>query len=151
MKYKGSRSDFAKERDAELLRAYKNLILVRDNVRLTEIAKTIAMSPCSRFWVSIERAEIVICNMDKGKPLENMIPSRKEMFQEIYRRYLILKKEKPSLTKREIIGEIINGQAPSFYLTPQSVITILHRVRKEDKQVCLEKRRRILRYIHSMR
>ena len=80
MKYKDSRCYFIEERDADLLRAYKEIINVRDNIRLSEIEEKLAQSPSRRFWVSEDRAYIVILDLLKGKPLDNMIPTRKEMY-----------------------------------------------------------------------
>ena len=56
MKYKDSRCYFIQERDADLLRAYKEIIKVRDNIRLSEIEQMLAQSPSRRFWVSEDRA-----------------------------------------------------------------------------------------------
>lgn len=148
MKYKGSRCDFTEERDAELLRAYKHLLSVRDNISLSEIAEVISQSPCKRFWVSVRRANEVICDLEKGKTLSKMIPTRREMFLEIYRRYKVYKVEHPSLTKMEILWHVCNENAPKFYLTPKSIIVILGRVRKEDaKRRCYELRKRRLRFM----
>lgn len=148
MKYKGSRCDFKEERDAELLRAYKHLLSVRDNISLSEIAETISQSPCKRFWVSARRANEVICDLEKGRTLSKMNPTRREMFLEIYRRYKIYKVEHPSLTKMEILWHVCNENAPKFYLTPKSIIVILDRVRKEDaKKRCYELRKKRLRFV----
>lgn len=147
MKYKDSRCYFIQERDADLLSAYQKIIKVRDNIRLSEIEQMLAQSPSRRFWVSEDRAYIVILDLLKGKTLDNMIPTRKAMYQEIFRRFQIHKGNEPQLSNMEIIKRVCAEKAPSFYLTPQSIHVILSRVRKEEKQRCYEIRKKRLRFM----
>lgn len=147
MKYKDSRCYFIQERDADLLSAYQKIIKVRYNIRLSEIEQKLAQSPSRRFWVSEDRAYIVILDMLKGKSLDNMIPTRKAMYQEIFRRFQIHKSNEPQLSNMEIIKRVCAEKAPSFYLTPQSIHVILSRVRKEEKQRCYEIRKKRLRFM----
>lgn len=149
MKHKGSRCDFTKERDADILRAYKEVISVRDNIGLLEIERRLLQSPSKRFWVSVDRAYNVILNMLNGKSISNMNSQKREMFQEIFRRYKIYSKEHPSLTKMDVIWHVCNQEAPSFYLTSKSMHVILHRVRKEEKKRCYELRQRKLHFIQG--
>ena len=149
MKHKGSRCDFTKERDADILRAYKEVISVRDNIGLLEIERRLLQSPSKRFWVSVDRAYNVILNMLNGKSINNMNSQKREMFQEIFRRYKIYSKEHPSLTKMDVIWHVCNQEAPSFYLTPKSMHVILHRVRNEEKKRCYELRQRKLHFIQG--
>ncbi len=147
MKFKGSSCDFTQERDADLLRAYREIISGRDNFSLSEIERRILQSPSRRFWVSEGRAYRVILDLLKGKSIDYMIPTRKAMFMEIFRRFQIYSKEHPSLTKMEIIWHICNEEAPSFYLTQYTIHVILCRVRKEEKKRCYEKRKRRLKFM----
>ena len=149
MKHKGSRCDFTKERDADILRAYKEVISVRDNIGLLEIERRLLQSPSKRFWVSVDRAYNVILNMLNGKSISNMNSQKREMFQEIFRRFKTYSKEHPSLTKMDVIWHVCNQEAPSFYLTPKSMHVILHRVRKEEKKRCYELRQRKLHFIQG--
>lgn len=149
MKHKGSRCDFTKERDADILMAYKEVISVRDNIGLLEIERRLLQSPSKRFWVSVDRAYNVILNMLNGKSISNMNSQKRKMFQEIFRRYKIYSKEHPSLTKMDVIWHVCNQEAPSFYLTPKSMHVILHRVRKEEKKRCYELRQRKLHFIQD--
>lgn len=147
MKHKDSCCDFIAERNADILRAYKEIISVRDNISLTEIAQQIAKSPSKRFWVSEERAYNAVCWLDRGDKLDHMISTRKQMFLEIYRRYKVLSNECPFLAKKDIIFRVCNEEAPSFYLTPKSILVILHKARKEEKRRCYEQRKRRLRFM----
>lgn len=151
MKHKGSQCDYTADRDADLLRAYKEVISVRDNIGYSEIIARLAKSPSSRFWVSEKRAYDVICGLLRGKKLcHNMYATRKAMFMEIFRRFKIYQKEHPSLTKKEIIWHVCNEEAPSFYLTPKSIEVTLNRVRREDKRKCYEQRKRKVQYIFGI-
>ena len=149
MKHKGSRCDFKKELDANRFRSYKDVITVRFNIGLLEIERRLLQSPSKRFWVSVDRAYNVILNMLNGKSISNMNSQKREMFQEIFRRYKIYSKEHPSLTKMDVIWHVCNQEAPSFYLTPKSMHVILHRVRKEEKRRCYELRQRKLHFIQG--
>lgn len=150
MKYKGSTFEYRDERNADLLDAYKREMASNSNISLTEIAERIANSPSRRFWVSEERATIVISAMLKGDKLSSMNPTKREMFLEIYRRYCVYRKQHPTLTKREITFHICNEEAPKWYLTPKSVIVLLHKVRKEARKKCYESRKSRLHFMFSL-
>lgn len=147
MKQKGFVCDYIEERNADLLRAYKEIISVRDNISLSEVVAELAKSPSKRFWVSESRAYKVVLEILKGKSLEHMIPMRRQMFLEIFRRYQVYSAQHPSLTKVDVVWHVCNEEAPSFYLTPKSITTILSRVRKEAKRRCLEQTKRRLRFM----
>lgn len=151
MKHKGSQCDYVADRDADLLRAYKEVISVRDNIGYSEIIARLAKSPSSRFWVSEKRAYDVICSLLRGKKLShNMYPTRRAMFMEIFRRFKIYQEQHPSLTKKEIIWHVCNEEAPSFYLTPKSIEVTLNKVRREEKRRWQEEKKRRLEYIRGI-
>lgn len=150
MKYKGSQFEYKEERDADLLRAYHEIISVMGNISLTDVAAKIAATPSKRFWVSEERANIIISKMLNGKSISNMNSTKQEMFNEIYKRYLSMKEACPSLAKKDIIWKVCNEPAPKFYLTIKSVLVLLHKARKEEKRRCYERRKRRLRYMFGM-
>ena len=112
-----------------------------------EIEQRLLQSSSKRFWVSDIRAYNVILTMIKGKSLNNMNPTKREMFQEIYRRFIAYTKQHPSITKLDAISYVCNQEAPSFYLSPKSIHVILHKVRKEEKERCYELRKKRLRFM----
>ncbi len=150
MKFKGSQCEFREERDADLLRAYREIQSVRDNVSQSEIEALLAHSPSSRFWVSEGRAYRVVLGLLKGRTLDGMIPTRRDMYREIFRRYLVYSKQFPSLTTMEIVRHICYEKAPSFYITPNSIHVIICRVRKEEIRKCHELRKRRLQLMSAM-
>ena len=150
MKYKGSQFEYKEERDADLLRAYHEIISVMGNISMPEVAAKIAATPSKRFWVSEERADIIVSRLLKGKSISNMTPTKQAMFHEIYHRYLDMKKANPSLAKKDIIFKVCNEQAPRFYLTTKSILVLLHKARKEEKERCYERRKKRLRFMFGI-
>lgn len=149
MKRKGSRFEYKEERDADLLRAYKQLV-GRDSKTVVEIAKLIAKSQSKRFWCSEVRANAVIQDMLKGRPIDSMNITKQQMYREIYRRTRKMMQEQPGMSVKEIVFRVCQEPAPEFYLTWKSVIVILNRVRRED--ACKRKRHLIMRnyaFTHS--
>lgn len=141
MKRKGSSFEYKEERDAELLRAWREQLAIRHNISIAEVAVAVAESPCKRFWVSEERAEAVVASLERGRTMERMSRTRREMFEEIFNRYTQYRKAHPNATRREAVWSVVGSPAPRFYLTPDSVKILLHRARKEEKRRCLESRK----------
>lgn len=136
MKHVGSIFNFTHQRNQDLMRAYRLCLAKADHIVMPQIFSLVAQSPASRFWVSEERAAAVISAMAKRKPLPAMRHSKREMFLEIYRRYLIAKKQNPHKYTKELVAKIIQEPAPQFYLTPRTVGEIIYRIQNGfyDKQ-----------------
>lgn len=136
MKYFGSVLNFTHLRNQDLMRAYRQCIAKADHIVMPQIFSLVAKSPASRFWVSEERAAVVISAMATGKPLPPMRHNKREMFLEIYRRYLIAKKQYPHKYTNELVAKIIQEPAPQFYLTPRTVGELIYRIKNGfyDKQ-----------------
>ena len=97
----------------------------------TAICQKLVNMPSERFWVSEERASIVISDMLKGRSIENMNENKREMYEEIYRRVQELKKEYPNATVYELVSQVVEGPAPKFYLTPKSAKVIISKIKSE--------------------
>lgn len=136
MKYFGSIMDFTRQRNEDLMRAFREQLALARFIVMPEIFELVAESPASRFWVSEERAAIVIAAMEAGKPLTRMRRNKREMFEEIYRRYLIERKNNPRKSVYELVTRIVNQPAPKFYLTPRTVGEFIYRIKNGwyDKQ-----------------
>lgn len=65
-----------------------------------------------------------------------MRPTKREMFNEIYTRFLIERKKFPSKTIYELVSAIVIQPAPKFYLTPRTVGELIYRIKNGwyDKQ-----------------
>lgn len=129
MKYFGSILDFTKERNADLMRVYHEKLTEASIIVMPVIFQLVADSPASRFWVSEERAAIVISAMAAGKPMPRMRNNKREMFGEIYHRYLVMREDYPDKSVYELVAKIVNQPAPKFYLTPRTVGEFIYRIK----------------------
>lgn len=110
------------------MRVFHRVIAPLRSVRLADVARLVAESPSSRFWVSEERAAIVISAMAAGRPLPPMTPTRREMFAELYRRYLLLRPLHPGWSVLRIMEVVVHQPAPKFYFTPRTMQEFIYRI-----------------------
>lgn len=113
MKYFGSILDFTRERNADLMRVYRDRLAEASIIVMPVIFQLVADSPASRFWVSEERAAIVISAMAAGKPMPRMRSNKREMFEEIYRRYLLMREDYPDKSVYEWLRRLSINLRPS--------------------------------------
>lgn len=146
---------FQKQRDKELLAAYRRALARHKYIIIENIAIEAVNSPCSRFWVSEDRALFVISEMLKGKPiLEGMNPNKREMFEEIFRRVQAMlmvnpipkatkkkittkqinKSTNQNLTLADLVFMAVNSPAPKFYYQPRTLCEYIHRIHRKNKQ-----------------
>lgn len=131
MRHKGNICDFAVIRNKELMRAFRHTIAECSFIDLRKACSVVANSPCSRFWVSEERATVLISAMLKGQyPLDSMRPLKKEMFVEIFKRVVAMQKEQPDIKISDAVFLVVNSPAPKFYMTPDSIVQIIWRIKK---------------------
>ena len=86
MKPVGTKFEFAEQRNEDLISTYRRKLSECEVIRLPKVLRETVQSPSKRFWVSEERAIIVVMQMMAGKNLDRMQPMRKAMYEEIYRR-----------------------------------------------------------------
>lgn len=143
MKYKGSKFECEKERNDDLMRNYHFLLDQSVHISMPDIYREVVERPSSRFWVSEERAAIVVASMLRGDDLGKMINNKKEMFREICSRVVKLRSEHPSMTVYEACFRVVRQPAPKFYLTPGSAKVIICKA----KEKWYEERKRRLRHL----
>ena len=129
MKYFGSILEFTRQRNNELMQVYRQKLAEATIIVQPVIFQLVADSPASRFWVSEERAAIVISAMEDGKPMPRMRNNKREMFEEIYSRYLNMRTLHPDKSVFELVAKIVNQPAPKFYLTPRTVGEFIYRIK----------------------
>lgn len=129
MKYYGSILDFTQERNQELMRVYQEELSKAGYIVMPKIFEQVANSPCSRFWVSEERAAIVISSLLAGKVIPNMRKNKREMFDEIFRRFLIAREQYPEKSIYALAIMVVNQPAPKFYMTPRTVGELIYRIK----------------------
>lgn len=143
MKHNGNYLEFEHERNCELMRAYHDDIASCKRIYLDEVWQRVANSPASRFWVSEERAAIVVARIMRGDRLEKMRPLKREMFFEIYRRVCLLLKQHADMTIYQCCINVVNSPAPKFYMTPLSVRTTIYKIKRQ----WYEKRKKKYRHL----
>lgn len=130
MKHTGSRKDYNELRDRQLFLSFRNIIITSPDIHFADIARIVVTMPTSRFWVSEGRASIVISAMLKGQnPLARMNNTRRQMYQEIFRRVTLLLEQDAHLTLTKAVCRVVASPAPQFYLTPSSARIIYYRVK----------------------
>ncbi|MCD8295372.1 MAG: hypothetical protein LUE27_09050 [Clostridia bacterium] len=132
MKHRGSNMECSEQRAVDLMRAYDRYVESAGQLRMPDVYRAVASMPASRFWVSEIRASLVVSAMLRGeRPLERMWPLRREMYAEICRRVVELRKRNPDMSVSDACAEVVMQPAPSFYLTPGTVKVMICRYRKE--------------------
>lgn len=140
MKPFGSILAFTQQRNNELMKAYRHHIRKSAFVDMKRISREIVNSPASRFWVSPERATLVIAAMLAGKDLpENMRPTKAAMFSEIYKRVIKLKRQNPYEPLYKLVFDAVHSPAPQFYMLPRSAMDIIYKIKKKDYYELLKK------------
>lgn len=120
---------FTHQRNCDLLRAYRMQLAKAKYISMPEIFERVANTPASRFWVSEERAAVEMARMLAGKPFSRMRPNKREMFREIFRRFLKLREQFPEKSVYELASIVVNQPAPKFYLTARTVGEFLYRIK----------------------
>jgi len=131
MKPHGSRYEYEDQRNDNLMQVYHEIIVKAHHVRMPDIYEKVANSPSRRFWVSAERAAIVVSSMMRGDKLKRMRPLKQQMYNEIYRRVIVLRKQKPNLPISQLVAQVVEQPAPKFYITPGSAKVLICKIRKE--------------------
>lgn len=131
MKNFGSVFEYEQERNNNLLRLYHQLISEVKFICSEEIYRKMADSPSDRFWVSEERALIVVLQIMKGDTLLGMGKNKRDMFFEIYKRATIMKQKYPTLSLTKIIFKVVRQPAPKFYLTEGSIKVIISKIKSK--------------------
>lgn len=132
MKHKGALMEYSQERLDDLMRVYDEYISSCDYIRMPDVYNNIVNMPSRRFWVSDIRAALVVSAMMRQEAdLESMWPLKKEMYEEIYRRVIILREKQPHLTTSELCAIVVAQPAPKFYLTPGSAKMMVCKAREE--------------------
>ncbi len=131
MKHSGCYSDFTEKRNQELLAAFRRVFEEKPFFDINKDFALVVNSPCSRFWISEERATAVVSAMLHGQPiLDSMRPSKREMFLDIYHRVLLIRDDFPDSPLSDIVFVVVNSGAPKFYMKPRHAREILYKMKK---------------------
>lgn len=143
MKNFGSTIEYAQERIDDLMKAYFSYLSTCSRISMPDVFEHVVNMPASRFWVSEPRASVVISKILHGDDLHDMRPTKREMFFEIYRRFLPLYKENPDTPISQLVGIVIEQPAPKFYLAPGSAKVMITNAKKKWHE---EKKKKLYRW-----
>lgn len=133
MKHKGSVSDFSAHRDNELKASYcRQLKGAGGKVLSAEMIYNNAVKArCPRFWISEQRAVAVVSRMMKGDEMKDSFPEKRRMYGELHARVSVLMEACPGKSLHDAVDEVVNSEAPEFYMTAENARKILRRVFRE--------------------
>jgi len=134
MKHRGNVSDFTYIRDKELLEAFRSILKDKPQFDINWDFIFVVNMPCSRFWISEQRAAVVVSAILRGQPvLETMRPTKREMFLEIYRRTVAMRNTHPTMPLQDVIFAVVNSPAPKFYMMPLYARRIIYDTKKKSR------------------
>lgn len=139
MKPIGTKSEYAERRNRDLIRAFYEQYEAKEFKNIWELLRRTVNSPSERFWVSEYRATYVIKAIMSGDELRGMTNMKREMFMEIYRRTMKLRKKRPDADLFDLVNIVVNQPAPKFYLTPGSANVIIHKAKRKWKEERMRK------------
>ena len=131
MKKKNCVCEFSSERSEVLIRNYREALARASKISIMKIFGDLSQAPAPRFWVSEARAVNVVKQLMKDdKALDGMHTEKRKMYLEIYRRVMEMKEESPEMPLGDIVFEVVNSPAPSFYLSKASVAKLIYSSRR---------------------
>ena len=127
------KAEFSDERSLLLLQNFRESIARASVISVKKIFKEVADAPAPRFWVGEARAARIIGMMRKGiDPTEGMIPEKKEMYRELYRKVRMLEKEHPEMNVGDLVFTAVNSPAPRSYISWQRARQIVDKAKHID-------------------
>jgi len=133
MRHIGSKFIYSNQRNKELYSAYLKLLSEAKIVRKNDIYQLVVDMPCSRFWISEERARDLINLIERGKSIDDIVRGHsnyrcksksrtvyKEMVRDLYDVFCMIRQEYPNITYFDQICRACSHPAKRFYLTPYS-------------------------------
>lgn len=127
MKHLGSSFPYKYQRELELMKAFRQELSEAKHINMDEIFKRVVKRPCSRFWVTEERAAIAVSAMLRGggdAVFANNL--KRQMYKEIFRKYQEMRITHKGMPMAKIIFIIVNSPAPHFYLSPSQAKIIIN-------------------------
>lgn len=133
MKKKGSICDYTAMRNDDLRQTFKRCLAQNDARCVYDIFELMTRQPAKRFYISEQRAYRLVYARRKGREWpEKMMPSRRRMMEEIFCRVQRRMSRTPSASLADVVFEVVNEPAPSFYMTRGSIKTIFYDFRKRQ-------------------
>lgn len=112
------------------MRIYHEQLFNCKHINCPAVLKQIVNMPASRFYVSEERAGVVMSRMERGDKLSEMLPLKRAMFQELYARYKAMRELHPTWNMVRIMSQVVIQPAPCFYISPYTARLEIYKYRK---------------------
>lgn len=138
MRKKGSVFIMAKERDKDLMRAYREVIRkelrLYGRVTVTGLMEKVVDSTASRYWVSSDRAYSVILRMDKGEDISYMKDRAQRFYRSLYSDFCKYRESHRGMVAKHIVEIVIQYPAPCFMISPEFAGYIICQTKKKLKE-----------------
>ena len=129
MKKIGNVCDYINDRDKELYHRYREALATAQTIKLDDILLSVIHSRTSRLWLSENRAAEIIKSFIRADGKFTPNPKRAEIYNEVWRRYRRLRSKRPNDAFSDIVFDVVNSPADSFYLTIGSAKVIICKIR----------------------
>ena len=144
MRKKGSVFVLSDSRNRDLLRAYneqvKKQLRLYGRITQTGLVERAVNSPASRFWVSSERACVIIYRLEKGESIGYMKRNKLRFYTELYKAFCLYREQHPEITCVKHLVEIVVMQpAPCFPITPRVARNIIEKMRRKCQKEKINK------------
>lgn len=91
-----------------------------------QVIRSLMKASAPRFYLTTEYAMRIVSLLNRGEPIPVTNHNKIKMYREIHRRYLIARKARPKDGTYQIIDDIINSPAPSFYVDYPTIRSIVY-------------------------
>ena len=120
------------QRNKDLHGCFCRVLSEMNPIVLDEALTRTVNSPAKRFYISSDRAYGVLIRWEKYGITKLITAERQEMYEEIYRRILELRKSMPDTPFMHLAEMVLDQPAPKFYLETSSAKIILckYRIKK---------------------
>lgn len=99
--------------------------------RIFELA---AQRPAKRFYISYEEAKKNVSLLLRNLPLATKTRLKREMYEDIAILYLDRLRQHPQAKGLEPICDIVDGEAPQFYIAPRTIEIIYNETTKRSNE-----------------
>lgn len=127
MKKRNAKCDYIAQRNEDLKKEFIARLGKTDFRRIDDIFPCLAQIPARRFYITEERALILLNQYERNGAWPAAMNKRRiMMMEEIRSRVKALMLKRPKLSLRDAVYEVVNSTAPNYYLTPRSIRTITY-------------------------
>ncbi len=117
---------YVEERNAALCRTFNRMLDSDGYSDINRVFDELASQPAPRFYISEDRALLLLRNHRRTGRWALKKPERIAMLEEINARVERVLKENPGLGLYDAVCCVVNSPAPSFYITPGTARTYVY-------------------------